>query len=71
MIRQIKELLRSTPFAPFKIRTGDGREHPVLTGDHAFVSPNNSQVIVFENEEVPVTLSGLHIVSVEGPASVA
>jgi hypothetical protein len=37
MIPRIKELLHSTPFSPFKVRTSDGREDTVPTPDHAAV----------------------------------
>ena len=70
MIKQVQELLEAVPFAPFKIRTSDGREYVARSVDHAFISPNKAQVIVFEDEEVHSTLSGLHIVAVEQQASV-
>ena len=71
MIQQIKKLLQAIPFEPFKIRTSDGREYLVPTVDHAKVAPNNARVVVFDDEGLFDALSGLHIASIEGPASVA
>ena len=71
MIQRIKDLLKAAPFVPFKIKTSDGHEYVVPTGDHAFVSPNNSQVIIYKDDDVHVTLSGLHIVAVERTAAVS
>jgi hypothetical protein len=65
MIRQVQELLHAAPFAPFKIRTSDGKEYLVRSADHAFLSPSKGQVIVFHEDDVHVTFSGLHIVAVE------
>jgi hypothetical protein len=69
MIKQVQELLHAVPFGPFKIRTSDGREYLIRSGDHAFLSPSKGQVIVFHDDEAHVTLSGLHIVAVEQQAS--
>jgi hypothetical protein len=71
MIKQVQELLLATPFAPFKIRASDGKEYVVRSPDHAFLSPSEGQVIVFHEDEVHVTLSGLHIVAVEQQTEVA
>jgi hypothetical protein len=65
MIQKIKELLRATPFVPFKIKTSDGSEFIVPTADHAAITPQNSRVLIFGDDESQKTLSGLHIVAVE------
>jgi hypothetical protein len=65
MIQRIRELLRTAPFAPFKIKTSDGAEYLIATNDHAAVTPNNMRVLVFDDHEKQITLSGLHIVAVE------
>ncbi len=65
MIQRIKELLRAAPFAPFKIKTSDGAEYFIATSDHAAVTPNNARVLVFDDQEKQITLSGLHVVAVE------
>jgi hypothetical protein len=65
MIQKIRELLRSVPFVPFKIKTSDGSVFAVPTADHAAITPQNSRVLVFGDDESQKTLSGLHIVAVE------
>jgi hypothetical protein len=70
MIQRIKELLRSAPFAPFKIKTSDGSEYLIATADHAAVTPNNARVLIFDDHERQITLAGLHVVAVEESASV-
>jgi hypothetical protein len=66
MLEKVREFLRSTPFAPFKIRTSDGKEYRVPTPDHAFVPPTKfARVIIFDDEDHEVHLSGLHLVAVE------
>jgi hypothetical protein len=71
MVEKIRQLLHAVPFVPFKIRTTDGREYLVPTSDHAAVRPNGTRVIVFDDAEQDIYLSGLHIVAIEeGTASV-
>jgi len=65
MILRIRELLRAAPYIPFKIKTSEGKEYIIPTGDHAKVTPTNSRVLIFGDDESQVTLSGLHIVAVE------
>jgi len=65
MIQRIKELLRAAPFVPFKIKTSDGREYLIATSDHAAVSPNNSRVFIFGDDESQTMVSGLHLVAVD------
>ena len=65
MVEKIRQLLHSTPFIPFRIRTTDGREFVVQTADHAAVRPNGTRVIIFGDDDKDIYLAGLHIVSVE------
>ncbi len=65
MIQRIRELLRATPFVPFKIKTSDGGEYIIATSDHGAISPNNSRVLVFSDDDSQITLSGLHIVAID------
>jgi hypothetical protein len=68
MIQRIRDLLRAAPFAPFKIKTSDGAEYFIATSDHAAVTPNNARVLIFDDHEKQITLSGLHIIAVEESA---
>jgi hypothetical protein len=66
MFQRIRELLRATPFIPFKIKTSDGKEYLVPTADHGAVAPEKySKVIVFDDAERETHISVLHIVGVE------
>ncbi len=65
MIRKIRELLETAPFAPFVVHTSGGREYRVETVDHAQVSPKGGQVNIWFDDDGSVTLSALHITSVE------
>jgi len=64
MIPRIKELLHSTPFSPFTVRTSDGREYTVPTPDHAAVNPKGTYVVVFSDNDTHANLAGLHVASV-------
>jgi len=70
MIPRIRELLHSTPFAPFSIRTSDGREYLIPTADHAAVNPKGSRVIVFSNNDSQVEVAGLDVASVVKTAGI-
>ena len=64
MIRRIRELLHSTPFEPFTVRTSDGREYVVPTRDHAAVHPRGTYLVVFGDDESSAKISGLHVAAV-------
>ena len=64
MIPRIRELLHSTPFVPFTVRTSDGREYLIPTADHAAVNPKGSRVIVFTDNDSQIDLAGLHVAAV-------
>jgi hypothetical protein len=61
MIADVKDRLNATPFIPFIIRTSDGREYPVPTADHAFVTPRGHRVIVAKDDDSTAVLGPLHI----------
>ena len=64
MIPRIRELLHSTPFIPFTIRTSDGREYIVPTAYHAAINPKGSRVFVFGDDESTAEVAALHIATV-------
>ena len=64
MIPRIRELLHSTPFVPFTIRTSDGREYTVPTADHAAINPKGSRVIVFADDDNQAEVAALHVATV-------
>jgi hypothetical protein len=64
MIPRIRELLHSTPFIPFTIRTSDGREYTVPTADHAAINPKGSRVIVFADDDSQAEVVALHVATV-------
>lgn len=63
MLENIRRLLNATPFAPFRIRTADGREFLVPTGDHAWVTPSG-RIYVDSDDGGADLLSPLLIASV-------
>lgn len=64
MIAEARRLLEARPFAPFAVRTSDGREHPIPTADHAKLNPRGTYLIIFADDDSHVTISGLHLVAV-------
>jgi hypothetical protein len=64
MIPRIRELLRSTPFVPFTIRTSDGRKYTVHTPNHAAINPKGSRVIVFADDDSQAEVAALHVATV-------
>ena len=64
MIPRIKELLQTTPFSPFTVRTSDGREYPVPTRDHAAVNPKGTYVVLFSDDDSHADVAGLHVAAV-------
>ena len=63
MIPRIRELLHSTPFVPFIVRTSDGREYVVPTPDHAAVHPKGGYFFVFNDDESSTRIAALHVAS--------
>lgn len=64
MIADVRKRLDRVPFVPFIIRTSDGHEYSVPTGDHAKISPRGNRVVVFTDEGAAAVLGPLHINSV-------
>ncbi len=69
MIADIRQLLTVRPFEPFFILTGGGNRYPVPSSEHAAVDPQRSRVVVWLDDGSSVTISGLHITSVEKEAT--
>jgi hypothetical protein len=61
MIPRIRELLHSSPFIPFTIRTSDGREYTVPTADYAAINPKGSHVIVFADDDSQAEVAALQV----------
>jgi hypothetical protein len=64
VIPRIRELLHAAQFAPFKIRTSDGREYTIPSRDHAAVPPKGAYVYVFGDDDTTAKISGLHVAAV-------
>jgi hypothetical protein len=65
MIADIRQHLEVAPFEPFTIVTTSGRRYSVATADHASLNPQGSRVLVWFDDDSPVTISKLHIASIE------
>ncbi len=61
MIGDLRRHLAIAPFAPFRIRTADGREYPVPTVDHIYLPPGATRVVVADDEGVVAVLPALLI----------
>ncbi len=68
MLTLIKELLEADPFVPFHVVSSSGRTYRVPTHDHASFSPTGKQLVIWFDDDGSVTLSALHIASVEKDA---
>ncbi len=64
MIADVRERLEKVPFVPFVIRTSDGHEYAVPTGDHAFITPHGNRVVVVADNGATNVLGPLHINSI-------
>jgi hypothetical protein len=64
MIADVRERLHKVPFAPFLIRTSDGRDYSVPTVDHAFITPRGNRVVVVTDDGATNVLGPLHINSI-------
>ncbi|PYI58738.1 MAG: hypothetical protein DME80_06425 [Verrucomicrobia bacterium] len=64
MIADVRERLLDVPFVPFVVRTSDGREYPVPTCDHAYISPRRNRVVIFLDSGPAVLFGPLHINSI-------
>lgn len=64
MIEGIRVLMKANPFQPFTILTSGGNEYPVLTPDHADISPKGGRVAVWFDDDSSISIAGLHIVAI-------
>lgn len=64
MIPRNKELLHTTPFSPFTVRTSARREYIVPTPDHAAVNPKGTYVVLFSDDDRHADVAGLHVAAV-------
>ncbi len=63
-VESLHDLLRKDPFAPFKIRTSDGKEYPVANPD--FVHVMRAEIFyVFSNNDRWALIPISHVTSVE------
>lgn len=60
---QIDDAIRSRQ--PFVIRTADGKEYPVPTADHIFVSPKGTFVQIVDDDERVTSIPLLTMTAVE------
>jgi hypothetical protein len=65
MTDKVRELMHAVPFAPFVIKSSDGKEYYVKHPDYLAISPKGGRVSVFADSEVDTMLTALHIVAVE------
>jgi hypothetical protein len=64
VIADVRKRLDRVPFVPFVIRTSDGHEYSVPTGDYAFITPRGNRVIVATDDGATAVLGPLHINSI-------
>ena len=65
MIADIRQLLEARPFKPFSIVTTAGKPYRVATADHASMNPNQTCVVVYFDDDSLVSISAMHIASLE------
>jgi hypothetical protein len=68
MIADIRQLLNARPFEPFLIVTSGGNRYRVAGAEHAGIDPQRSRVVVWFDDGSSVTITGLHIASIEKEA---
>lgn len=61
VIADIRRHLEVTPFTPVTVRTADGREYPVPTHDHIYLTPAGNRVVISDDEGVVVVIPALLI----------
>ena len=65
MTGEVRKLMNAEPFAPFLVKTSDGKQYRVKHPDYVAISPKGGRVTLYDDEETTTTLSALHIVAVE------
>ena len=68
MTADIQRFLKAQPFEPFSIVSSSGQRYRVPSAEHAGLNPTGSRVVVWFDDDSSVTLSGLHIASLETDA---
>jgi hypothetical protein len=68
MIADVKHRLEARPFQPFTIVTSAECRYRVPTAEHAGINPRGTPVVVWFDDGGSVTVTGLHIASVEKDA---
>lgn len=49
-IEQLRKAHQAKPFAPFSMRTGDGREYRIPSPEFLFITPNPRTVVVADTD---------------------
>ena len=49
MTNEVRRLMNAEPFAPFVIRTSDGRQYRVKHPDYVAISPKGGRITVYAN----------------------
>ena len=65
MTDEVRKLMNAEPFAPFFVKTSDGKQYRVKHPDYVAISPKGGRITLYDDEETTTTLSALHIVGVE------
>ena len=61
----VRKFMHTEPFAPFLIKTSDGKQYRVKHPDYVAISPKGGRITVYADEEAGTMWSALHIVAVE------
>lgn len=66
MTDEVRKMMNAEPFAPFFVKTSDGKQYRVRHPDFVAISPKGGRISLYhDDEETSTILSGLHIVAVE------
>jgi hypothetical protein len=65
VIENVRHHLEAGPFEPFAIITSSGHRYEIPFADHAGINPRGNRVVVWFDDGGSVTLSALHIASLE------
>ena len=57
--------MNAEPFAPFLIKTSDGKQYRVKHPDYVAISPKGGRITVFADEETSTMIRALHMMVVE------
>jgi hypothetical protein len=65
MTDEVCRLMNAEPFAPFMVKTSDGKQYRVKHPDYVAISPKGGRITLYDDEETTTTVSALHMVAVE------